>query len=122
MYIKHEVGRKGEEIVTKYLEQKNYIILDKNFFCKQGEIDIIAKDRKSKEIVFIEVKTRKQCFYGNPAEAVTKQKQKHILSVSKYYLYIKHLGNCLVRFDVIEVYLRQNTFKINHIKQAFYYE
>ena len=119
MHIKQEIGRKGEDIVCKYLKENNYIIVERNFTCRQGEIDIIAKDKDTQEIVLIEVKTRQNKFFGTPAEANIKKKQKHILQVGKYYLYQRHLENNFIRLDIIEVYLKQNDFQINHIKQAF---
>ena len=115
MHIRQEIGRKGEDIVCKYLKENNYIIVERNFTCRQGEIDIIAKDKDTQEIVLIEVKTRQNKFFGTPAEAVVKKKQKHILQVGKYYLYQRHLENNFIRLDVIEVYLKQNDFQINHI-------
>lgn len=117
MYIKKETGNLGENIAEHYLKQRGYIILDKNFECRQGEIDIIAKDRK--EIVFIEVKTRTSSKYGAPSEAVNKIKQKHMLQAIKYYLYIRNLSEEFIRIDVIEVYIKDNVYKVNHIKQAF---
>lgn len=112
-----ELGQYGENIACKYLESKNYKILERNFSCKQGEIDIIAKDKN--EIVFVEVKTRRSMKYGRPSEAVNKLKQKHILEVSKYYLYKNYLMSTALRFDVIEVYLEKQKVFINHIKKAF---
>lgn len=117
MYIKQEIGKLGEDIATDSLIEKGYIILDRNFECRQGEIDIIAKDKD--EIVFIEVKTRTSNKYGTPSEAVNKIKQKHMLQSIKYYLCIKGLSERFIRIDVIEVYIRKNAFKVNHIKQAF---
>lgn len=116
MYYKQEIGKSGEEIVSKYLESKGYEILDRNFNCYQGEIDIIAKDKK--EIVFIEVKTRKNKKYGLASEAVNENKQKHLLKAIKYYIYIKKYENCFIRIDVIEVYIKNRKININHIKQA----
>ena len=115
MYFKHEIGKKGEELATRYLENNGYKIIERNFVAKQGEIDIIAQDKE--ELVFIEVKTRTSNLYGNPIEAVNEIKQKHLISTTKYYLYAKHLENKFIRLDVIEVYLRENSYKINHIKQ-----
>ena len=115
MYLKHEIGKIGEDLASKYLEAAGYIIIERNFLARQGEIDIIAKDKK--ELVFIEVKTRTSDIYGKPVEAVNTQKQKHLLNTIKYYLYSKHLEDELVRIDVIEVYFNNNTYKINHIKQ-----
>ena len=115
MYLKHEIGKIGEDLATKYLEDVGYTIIERNFMSRQGEIDIIAKDKK--ELVFIEVKTRTNDMYGKPIEAVNMQKQKHLLNTIKYYLYSKHLENEFVRIDVIEVYFNNDTYKINHIKQ-----
>lgn len=116
MYEKHETGKIGEDIVAKYLEQIGYEILQRNFECKIGEIDIIAKDKD--EIVFIEVKTRASALYGLPKDAVDQTKKKHIYRSAEFYIYIKHLENQPVRIDVIEVYKKQGKFKIHHIKNA----
>jgi putative endonuclease len=115
MYIYHAFGKLGEDIATKYLLSKNYKMIERNFWCKQGEIDIIAKDKN--EIVFIEVKTRSSTICGRPSEAVTETKQKHIKKAAKYYIYLNHIEDYYIRIDVIEVYLRNNKFYINHIKQ-----
>lgn len=117
MYKKQEIGKLGEKLATKYLEQLGYKIIEKNFLCKQGEIDIIAKEKN--ELVFIEVKTRTNLQYGLPAEAVDNTKQKHIEKATNYYLYKNRLDNEYVRIDVIEVYITKERYRINHIKQAF---
>lgn len=116
MYARHEVGKEGEDEAAKYLEVKGYKIIERNFRCKQGEIDIIAKDKD--EYVFIEVKTRQNANYGRPCEAVNERKQKHIWNATKYFLYSHKLENKPVRFDVIEVYKKKERFYIHHIKQA----
>ena len=111
------VGKKGEDIATKYLEKKGYKIIERNWhYSKNAEIDIIAEYKK--EIVFIEVKTRTSSKYGTPSEAVNKIKRKHMLQTIKYYLYIRNLNDEFVRIDVIEVYIRDNVYKVNHIKKA----
>ena len=115
MYLRHEIGKKGEDLAVNYLENLGYKIIERNFTANQGEIDIIAKDKD--ELVFIEVKTRTNSMYGKPIEAVNEPKQKHLISTVKYYLYSKHLENEFVRLDVIEVYLSNKTYKVNHIKQ-----
>ena len=94
MEYKQIIGAKGEEKACKYLKMKGYQIMEKNYRCKLGEIDIIAKD-KNKEIVFIEVKTRSNLKYGNPAEAVNSGKQIHIKKVASYFLL-----NVLVSFKI----------------------
>lgn len=117
MYLKQEIGRLGEKFSEKYLKNIEYEIIEKNFYCRQGEIDIIAKDKN--EIVFIEVKTRTNLIYGKPVDAVDRRKQKHIYNCAKYYLYKKGLESEYIRFDVIEVYISNDKIKINHIKQIF---
>lgn len=93
-----------------------YEIIEKNFNCRQGEIDIVAKDKN--EYVFIEVKTRSHFCYGKPREAVNSEKQNHIYRSTKYYLYKNRLDNVFVRFDVIEVYLVKNKYKLMHLKNV----
>ncbi len=115
MYIQHEIGKIGEELAVKYLNQNGYKVIERNFRCKQGEIDIISKDNK--EWVFIEVKTRTNNKFGKPIEAVDINKQKHLLKAIKYYLYVRNLENEYIRVDAIEVYLNKHNYKINHIKQ-----
>ena len=119
MYQNQNVGKKGEEIAYKYLIKNNYEVLERNFRCKQGEIDIIAKDNLTQELAFVEVKTRSTLKYGRPSEAVKKFKQKHIINVAKYYTYINKIYYIPIRFDIIEIILDNNNYKINHIKQAF---
>ena len=116
MYERHETGKIGEDIATKYLQQSGYEIIKRNFECKIGEIDIIAKDKD--EIVFVEVKTRASTLYGLPKEAVDQTKKKHIYRSAEFYIYIKHLENKPVRIDVIEVYKKRGKFKVYHIKNA----
>ena len=115
MRQKQLLGKQGEDFATQYLKNKNYEIIERNFKCKQGEIDIIAKNKD--EYVFIEVKTRQNFKYGIPCEAVDERKQKHIWNAIKYYIYHHKLENKYIRIDVIEVYKNKNKFYLNHIKQ-----
>lgn len=114
-YARHILGKSGEDIACKYLENEGYIIYLRNFRCKQGEIDIIAKDKK--EVVFIEVKTRSNKKYGKPVDAVNSIKQKHIYEASKYFVYYNHLENSYIRYDVMEI-LKKEKYYINHIKNV----
>ena len=116
MYYKHKTGSEGENIATKYLEQIGYTILERNFSCNQGEIDIIALDNQ--EIVFVEVKTRTNKNFGLASEAVNRQKKMHLIQTIKYYLHIRNLENEYIRIDVIEIYIKNKKAYINHIKQA----
>lgn len=117
MYIKQKIGKLGENLATKYLEQQGYKVIERNFECRQGEIDIIAIDIDKNELVFIEVKTRTNIKYGKPIEAVDQNKQKHLTKAVRYYLYSRHLENEFVRIDVMEIYLYNHKYRVNHIKQ-----
>lgn len=121
MYIKKELGKIGEELAKKHLEEENYQIIKRNFSCRQGEIDIIAKDKIKNELVFAEVKTRTNNAYGLPSESVNENKQKHIYKSAEYYVYKNNIKNQAIRFDIIEIYvdLANKIYEINHIKNAF---
>lgn len=119
MYKRHVTGKYGEELAKKYLNKEDYSIIERNFSCRFGEIDIIALDNAKQEIVFIEVKTRKSFEYGTPSEAVTKIKKRHIMKVAEYFIYKNKLWSNFIRFDVIEVIIENEYPIINHIKQAF---
>ncbi len=118
MYVSHELGRIGENIIADYITKLGYKVVERNFECNQGEIDIIAKDKE--ELVFIEVKTRTDISYGEASEAVTNTKKRHLINSIKYYIYKQKLENQPIRIDVAEVYINKGKVKINYIKQAIY--
>ncbi len=115
MYERHILGKNGEKAAFDYLEKQGYTILEKNFSCRQGEIDIIALD--GNYIVFFEIKSRTNIEFGLPSESVTDKKIKHILRAASYYLYKHQLEDANTRVDVIEVYVKHGNYKINHLKQ-----
>lgn len=110
---KRTIGSEWEEVACEYLKKANYKILERNFRCRSGEIDIIALD--GDYIVFIEVKYRKNNAYGYPRESVNYYKQRHISQVASYYLLIKNAFHKNCRFDVVEI-MGEN---IELIKNAF---
>ena len=116
MKKKKFLGRLGEEIAIEYLKGCEYEILEKNYYTRHGEIDIVGKSYLN-EIVFIEVKTRSNLKYGRPAEAVNTQKLQHMKFAANVYLQSKKIKNIDIRFDVIEVLVRNGKIIINHIKQ-----
>ncbi|CDD26843.1 uPF0102 protein HMPREF0628_1466 [Clostridium sp. CAG:452] len=118
MYVSHELGRIGENIIADYITKLGYKVVERNFACNQGEIDIIAKDKE--ELVFIEVKTRTDISYGEASEAVTNTKKRHLINSIKYYIYKQKLENQPIRIDVAEVYINKGKVKVNYIKQAIY--
>ena len=110
-----EKGRLGEEIALKYIISKGGTIVEKNYRTKMGEVDLIVQING--ELVFVEVKSRSNINYGYPSEAVNYKKQRKIINVAKYYILNNSLENVSIRFDVIEIYLKDK--KINHIVNAF---
>ena len=80
----NEIGRKYEEKAAELLEKQGYFILERNYRCKQGEIDLIGKE--GEYLCFIEVKYRRGLSYGSPLEAVTKAKQRKISRTALYIL------------------------------------
>lgn len=110
MYRNQVIGKNGEDIARTYFRSLGYKIIQSNFRCRQGEIDIIARDMSTNELVFTEVKTRTNKKYGEPIEAVHKKKQKHIVSATKYYTYKNNLLNQFIRFDVVEILLKDKVY------------
>ncbi len=108
------IGTIGESRACQYLKNRKYKILMQNYKNKIGEIDIIARQKKT--IVFIEVKTRQTLAFGRPSEAVNLIKQQKIRNTAMCYLIQNCLNESPVRFDVIEV-IGEN--EINHIENAF---
>ena len=99
---KRIVGTKYEQIAADFLKQKNIQILEMNYRCRAGEIDLIVRD--GNYLVFVEVKYRSTDKNGYPEEAVTKKKQKIISFVSKYYCFSHNLSESTpIRFDVVSI-------------------
>ncbi|MEG0292491.1 MAG: YraN family protein [Anaerovoracaceae bacterium] len=99
------IGDFGEKIAKEYLLASGYEILEQNFTCRLGEIDIIAQ--KGDQLVFGEVKTRTSDVYGLPREAVGKNKISHIKKTAALYLLSNNINNKEIRYDVFEVYCNQ---------------
>lgn len=114
---KRAVGSAYEKIVAEYLESRNYEIIEYNFRCRLGEIDLIA--REGKYLVFVEVKYRDSEKSGSPLEAVTPKKQRTISKVAAYYCLTHGYGEDMpCRFDVAAVLGEEITV----IKNAFEYQ
>jgi putative endonuclease len=113
MYKKN-LGNKGEAMASDYLKGIGYEILDKNYRKREGEIDIIAK--KDEEIVFIEVKTRRNSNFGYPEEAVDEKKIEKITDVANMWLEEKEKFDNPWRIDIIAIELDVDPPEITHIK------
>ena len=114
---KRLLGEYGEVLAARYLRYHGYLILEGNFKCKFGEIDIVAEDKKY--ICFVEVKTRSENMKYAPSDAVDAVKRAKIIASSQIYL-MKYEEKRQPRFDIIEVYFENDEpVKINHIENAF---
>ena len=114
---RRQIGADKEAFVCKWLEQNGYQIVDRNFRCRTGEIDIVA--REGGYLVFIEVKYRSHGTSGLPEEAVDVRKQWVISRVALYYLRRFGYGETTpVRFDVVAVF-GENDFSVALYQNAF---
>mgnify|MGYP002478628655 FL=1 len=110
------LGKKGEDIACRALKKDKYRIVEKNYRCRQGEIDIIAEDR-DKVLCFVEVKAKSSMDFGLPEEAVTRHKQGRIQAAAYSYIESKGIKSRAMRFDVVSVDLKSIETRI--IKNAF---
>lgn len=112
------IGKYGEDLATKYLQAQGYQILERNYRCNLGEIDIVAQDKDY--LVFVEVKTRTNVFFGFPHESVTHAKQSRIRKIALFYLAERRSSLENYRFDVISVLLEEGKIdNIELIRNAF---
>lgn len=111
------LGKKGEELAITQLKALKYKVLERNFKCPLGEIDIIARDKNT--LVFVEVKTRATKDFGGPAAAVDGRKQRQLSKVALAYLNQKKLTDVPARFDVVAVELIPPSPRIEVIRNAF---
>lgn len=111
------VGKSGEDEAVRFLKKNGYRILERNYRCRHGELDIVAMDGDT--ISFIEVKTRGSDRFGTPAGSVDERKQRHITKASMAYIAEKGLGEVTARFDVVSVEISGSGYKTSVIKDAF---
>jgi putative endonuclease len=123
MRVKDAVGRYGEQVAADHLEAAGLIILERNWRCREGELDIVARD--GAELVFVEVKTRSSLAFGSPAEAVGPSKSARIRQLALRYLMARREAGdeaswSALRFDVVAV-LRSagNGPDVVHVRGAF---
>ncbi|MFZ5639925.1 MAG: YraN family protein [Bacillota bacterium] len=115
---KKELGQAGEEAAVNFLTKNGYKILTRNFRCRSGEIDIIARD--GDYLVFVEVKTRSGARFGLATEAVNYRKQQRLQKLAAYYILATGNNNVDCRFDVVTIQPDQNyNWNIEIIKNAF---
>jgi putative endonuclease len=116
---KRDIGKEGEDIAVKYLAEKGFDIVERNFhYSNIGEIDIVARDKN--QLVFIEVKSRLNLEFGEPEYAITPKKIKQIKKIAELYLFDKEIEEVDCRFDVVAILLEDKSNpKITYYENAF---
>jgi putative endonuclease len=121
MTERKKIGDIGERLAVDCLKKKGYRILERNYRCPKGEIDIIARQREC--LVFVEVRTKTNLAFGTPEESVTMTKMHHLESAANYYLQDRDESPASWRIDVLAIELEtDNKLKrIEHIENAVEY-
>lgn len=113
------LGNWGERLAGAYLQKQGYAIIESNYRCRYGEIDIVAKD--GPVWCFVEVKTRKSDRFGRGFESITAVKRTHITKTAVFFLNQRGLDDAPARFDVVSIdFFTETEYKIELIKNAFY--
>jgi putative endonuclease len=118
---KQLLGATGEEIAVDYLVSQGYVVFDRNWRSKSGEIDIIASEKfnSQDELIFIEVKTRSSRDYGDPIQAITATKYLRMYRLALEWLSENSASREAWRLDVISIVIsRAQEIEINHLKRV----
>lgn len=112
------VGAYGERVAAEHLRDQGLVVLDRNWRCPDGEVDLILRDGDA--IVFCEVKTRRGTAFGTPAEAIRPRKIRKLRQLANRWLADSGLRARELRFDVVEVRpQRSGAPRVTHIRAAF---
>jgi len=114
---KQILGQEGERIAEIYLRKKGYRVVERNYRCPVGELDLILLDRRV--VVFVEVKTRTDDRFGAPLESVGPRKQKKMIKTALFFLTRHQLHNRDARFDVVGISLKAGEPVVDHVQNAF---
>lgn len=113
-----DLGNRGERIAAAYLTDAGLLVLDRNWRCREGELDIVARDGDA--LVFCEVKTRRGVGFGHPVEAVTIAKQRRLRTLAQRWLAAHEEHAPELRFDVVGVLVRPaRPAVVTHLRAAF---
>jgi putative endonuclease len=105
-------GRAGEDLAAAFLAEKGYKVVDRNFRCSGGEIDIVCEDGKA--LVFVEVKTRSRATRGEPGEAIGPAKKKRLVKAASLYLSRRRAWSRPCRFDLVGVLFLDGETLVEH--------
>lgn len=115
------MGASAEQVAAQHLVEHGYVILERNWRCRSGEIDLIAEQNGM--LIFVEVRSRGtySASFGTPAESITPRKIKQVRDTAAVYLHRTLRSEASVRFDVVAVWLdgKSNMTSLDHIVAAF---
>jgi putative endonuclease len=112
------LGQWGEELAVQHLEQRGFVVLARNWRCREGELDVVARDGQC--LVFVEVKARSGLDFGEPAEAVSPTKARRIRVLARRWLTAhRPPGTWDLRFDVVSVIRTSGLPEVLHLRGAF---
>ena len=114
---RHVLGLYGERLAGNYLQSLGYEILERNWRCSFGEIDLIALDKS--RWVFVEVKTRNGSGYGHPLEAINDAKLSRLRKLVSEFCRTRQLSGIEVRIDAVSVLVENGKVQLEHLKQVF---
>lgn len=119
MVDRQALGRWGEDVAVRHLQDSGAQVLERNWRCREGELDVVA--REGKTLVFVEVKARSGHGYGEPAEAVSRVKARriHVLATRWLALHRPPGGPWDLRFDVVSVVRTPDGPEVLHLRGAF---
>ncbi|CAM05218.1 putative endonuclease [Saccharopolyspora erythraea NRRL 2338] len=115
---RHALGVEGERLAARFLEEHGITVLERNWRCDRGELDIVATDGET--VIFCEVKARSGVDYGAPLNAVSPHKVRHLRALARTWLSERNLTGCTARFDVVSVlWPPGRPARIEHLEGAF---
>ena len=115
---KDDLGRRGEDLAAQFLAVSGYTIIDRNWRCARGEIDLVARD--GGETVFVEVKTRSSTAFGHPFEAITARKLARLRRLAIAWCDAHPYRRGVIRIDAIAVIApRDSPAQIEHLQRVF---
>jgi putative endonuclease len=114
---RQSLGRIGEDLACAELEKRGYVVLERRYRRRGGELDIVARDGHT--VVFVEVKARDGRDFGEAAEAITARKRRRLTYLALDYLTQHHLTECACRFDVVSIHMENELPVVELFRNAF---
>lgn len=115
--VRRVLGSDGEKAAEEFLRRRRYTIVERNYRCRAGEVDLVALDGDT--IVFVEVKTRRGEGFGSPLDAVDRRKQRQVYRAAQQFLVEHRLDDRAARFDVVGVWWEGGRVVCELVQNAF---